>query len=193
MAGQPLQFDPGSKTAYSNFGYCVLGRVIEKASGKPYVRYVREDLLAPLGVKSVELGRSLPKDRNPREPVYLDPGSGRNVVEPESKVQVPAPDGTFYLEAMDSLGGLIASAPDLVRFLQAYWVDGEPRRPGETYSYTFFGSLPGTKAVVIQRPDGVNIAALFNQRVDPSGLSYDDIRDVLNRAADGIKKWPGAK
>ena len=31
--GQPFEFDPGTRYAYSNFGYCVLGRVIEKVTG----------------------------------------------------------------------------------------------------------------------------------------------------------------
>ena len=65
---------------------------------------------------------------------------------------------------MDSHGGLIASAPDMVKFLQAYWMDGSERKPGQTASYVFFGSLPGSHTCIIQRPDGVNIAALFNQR-----------------------------
>ena len=33
MAGQPLQFEPGTDRAYSNFGYCLLGRVIERVTG----------------------------------------------------------------------------------------------------------------------------------------------------------------
>ncbi|HXO20807.1 MAG TPA: serine hydrolase domain-containing protein [Thermoanaerobaculia bacterium] len=33
MLDQPLQFTPGTAYAYSNFGYCVLGRVIEKVTG----------------------------------------------------------------------------------------------------------------------------------------------------------------
>jgi CubicO group peptidase (beta-lactamase class C family) len=33
MLGKPLDFDPGAKYVYSNFGYCVLGRVIEKVTG----------------------------------------------------------------------------------------------------------------------------------------------------------------
>jgi CubicO group peptidase (beta-lactamase class C family) len=193
MAGQPLQFAPGAKSVYSNFGYCVLGRVIEKVTGKSYIEYVRGEVLRPLGVTSIELGRTLPRDRNPREPVYLDPDSGRNVMQPDSKVPVPDPDGTFYLEAMDAHGGLIGASPDLVRFLQAYWLDGRPRKAGESATYTFFGSLPGTWTVVMQREDGVNIAALFNQRTDPSGLPYEAIEKILNKAADGIHTWPAPR
>lgn len=185
MIGQPLQFDPGSKEKYSNFGYCVLGRVIEKVTGKPYMQYVRENLLIPLRITSVELGRSLPADRNPREPVYVDPGEGKNVIQPQSTALVPAPDGTFYLEAMDAHGGLIGSAPDLIRFLEAYWISGEPRR-GNGQDATFFGSLPGTWTMVMQRPNGVNVVALFNQRTDPSGRDYSQIQSLLRSAADGL-------
>jgi N-acyl-D-amino-acid deacylase len=185
MIGQPLQFDPGAKEKYSNFGYCVLGRVIEKVTGKPYVRYVREDVLAPLGISSVQLGRSLPADRNAQEPVYVDPGKGKDVVRPQSPDPVPDPDGTFYLEAMDAHGGLIGSAPDLIRFLEAYWINGEPRRdPGQDWA--FFGSLPGTWTMVLQRPNGVNVVTLFNQRTDSSGRDYNEIQMLMRTAADGL-------
>jgi CubicO group peptidase (beta-lactamase class C family) len=185
MLGQPLQFAPGSHTSYSNFGYCVLGRVIEKVTGRSYVAHIRTHLLAPLKIESIELARSLPKDRNPREPVYLDPGKGRNVIHPRSKELVPNPDGTFYVEAMDSHGGLIGSAPDLIRFLDAYWATGE-RREGGSGTYEFFGSLPGTWTMMQQRPNGVNVVALFNQRTDPSGLSYEKLAEVTANLADRL-------
>lgn len=183
MLGRRLDFAPGSKTAYSNFGYCLLGRVIEKASGKSYGDYVREQVMAPIGVKNVFVGRSLPGDRHPGEPVYLHPGLVRNVFDPAGE-KVRDPDGGFCLEAMDAHGGLIMSAPDLVRFLEKHWIDGQPRKAGESKGFSFFGSLPGTWTMALQRADGVNIAALFNQRTDPSGLGYEPIRDVMNRAAD---------
>src|SRR5439155_25638276 len=41
MEGRPLDFDPGTRYAYSPFGYCVLGRVIERATKQPYEKYVR--------------------------------------------------------------------------------------------------------------------------------------------------------
>ena len=48
MMGKSLDFDPGTAHAYSNFGYCILGRVIEKVSGKKYGRFVLNDVLEPL-------------------------------------------------------------------------------------------------------------------------------------------------
>ncbi len=59
VMGRPLDFDPGAKEAYSNFGYCVLGRVIEKVSGLSYADYVRKEILAPLGIARMRQGRSL--------------------------------------------------------------------------------------------------------------------------------------
>jgi hypothetical protein len=142
----------------------------------------------------VELARSLPTNRKISEPYYSDPDVGRNIVDPQSTEFEFAPDGTFHLEAMDSHGGLIASALDLARFFQAYQPNGQPRPPYSKGSPVVSnGSLPGTYAVVVQRPDGVTMVALFNQRTDPSGLRYDRVVDVLNRAADSIRSWPDRK
>jgi CubicO group peptidase (beta-lactamase class C family) len=41
---KPLLFDPGSSTAYSNIGYYLLGRIIEKVSGESYSEYLKEHL-----------------------------------------------------------------------------------------------------------------------------------------------------
>ena len=72
MLSEPLDFDPGEGYAYSNFGYCVLGRVIEAVTGQPYEEAVRERVLAPLGIKGMRIGRSLPEDRALDEVAYHD-------------------------------------------------------------------------------------------------------------------------
>ncbi len=46
-----LQFTPGSKSAYSNSGYLLLGHVIERVSGKPYDAYLQANLFRPLGLE----------------------------------------------------------------------------------------------------------------------------------------------
>src|SRR2546423_12455734 len=44
---EPLQFQPGSRNAYSNAGYVVLGLLIERLSGQDYYSYVRDHIFAP--------------------------------------------------------------------------------------------------------------------------------------------------
>ena len=63
MLGQPLSFDPGTRYAYSNFGYSVLGRIIERVTGMSYDQYVKEAVLAPAGVSRMRLGRTLYANR----------------------------------------------------------------------------------------------------------------------------------
>jgi N-acyl-D-amino-acid deacylase len=124
MWKRPLDFDPGARSAYSNFGYCVLGRLIEKVSGRSYEEYVRDEVLAPLGIRGMRIGRTLESDRARGEVRYYVAGkhakTGRGVVGPKLGQDVPRPYGGWYLEAMDAHGGWIASAPDLVRFASAF-------------------------------------------------------------------------
>jgi D-alanyl-D-alanine carboxypeptidase len=51
FAAEPLLFEPGTDTRYSNGGYVVLGLVIEKASGMSYFDYVRENVYKPAGME----------------------------------------------------------------------------------------------------------------------------------------------
>jgi N-acyl-D-amino-acid deacylase len=117
MLGQPLDFEPGARYAYSNFGYCLLGRVIEKLGGRPYGQFVSEEVLAPMGIRRMRLAASLESGRAEGEVRYYTPDNREGPsVFPGLPAKVPEPYGTFYLEAMDSHGGWLASAPDLARF-----------------------------------------------------------------------------
>lgn len=49
---RPLLFTPGSKWDYSNYGFILLGAVIEKVSGQSYYDYVRQHIYAPAGMMS---------------------------------------------------------------------------------------------------------------------------------------------
>jgi len=54
-ANARLRSPPGQRYLYSNLGYWLLGKVIERAAGVAYVRYVEDTVLAPLGVPRGEL------------------------------------------------------------------------------------------------------------------------------------------
>lgn len=49
---RPLAFTPGSKFDYSNYGFILLGVVIERVSGQSYYDYVREHIFVPAGMTS---------------------------------------------------------------------------------------------------------------------------------------------
>lgn len=120
MLGQPLDFDPGTRYAYSNFGYCVLGRIIEKLTGQSYEKFVQESVLAPAGIRHMKIGATLDGRQAEHEVrYYMADNSEGNSVFPGTVGKVPWPYGGFNLEAMDAHGGWIASAVDLARFAAA--------------------------------------------------------------------------
>ena len=120
MTHHKLDFDPGERYAYSNFGYCILGRVVERVSGQSYDRFVQKHVFDPIGIKHTQLGHTLMAAKN--ETHYFDDKgrTGNAVMGPNLGKPVPRPYGAWYLEAMDAHGGWISSAPDLVRFGSAF-------------------------------------------------------------------------
>ncbi len=176
MMARPLQFAPGERYAYSNFGYCVLGRVLEKAMNKTWFECVQESICQPLRITDIKLGHSASSQRDLREVWY------------------PVADNAFSLEIMDAHGGLIASCPALCRFLDAYWMNGDPRLPDQWGDWTFFGSLPGTTALVRQRRDGYNVAVLVNVRRDRTmNQDNETLLRSVDLAIESIKKYGAPK
>ena len=134
MKGMPLDFNPGEKHVYSNFGYAVLGRVVERLSGMPYEEYVRARVLQPVGANRTRLGRTRMRDALAGEVRYYLPGEpGLGLTAPlvpsvfPGEGTAPINYGGFYVEAMDSHGGWVSSSVDLLRFLAG--VDGRADRP----------------------------------------------------------------
>jgi N-acyl-D-amino-acid deacylase len=120
MRGQPLDFEPGERYAYSNYGYCLLGRVIEAVTNEDYEGYVKTQVLAPLGIHAMRVGKTRIDERSAGEVRYYDPGKGSSVFAADLNKQVPQPYGAWHLEAMDAHGGWLASAVDLARFACAF-------------------------------------------------------------------------
>jgi CubicO group peptidase (beta-lactamase class C family) len=67
---RPLDHPPGENYAYSNFGYCVLGRVIEKITGRPYADYVRTAVFERCGITDMTIAGNTLQQRHPREVKY---------------------------------------------------------------------------------------------------------------------------
>jgi CubicO group peptidase (beta-lactamase class C family) len=131
MKGMPFDFNPGEKHVYSNFGYTILGRVIERLSGMPYEDYVRARVLLPVGAKRTRSGKTRMSDALADEVKYYMPGMGLNAVMVPSvfpgEGAVPLNYGGYYLEAKDAEGGWVSSTIDLLRFVNG--VDGRASPP----------------------------------------------------------------
>jgi N-acyl-D-amino-acid deacylase len=171
MLGQPLDFDPGTRYAYSNFGYCVLGRVIEKITGQTYEKYVQEKILAPAGIKRMRIGASLDGKQAKGEVRYYTPNDEEgNSVFPGTAGKVPWPYGGFHLEAMDAHGGWIASAVDLARFAAAL---DDPKRSPLLKPDTLETMYAAPPAPVSRRADGTLNATWYGcgWNVRPIGKS----------------------
>lgn len=147
MVCRGLQYPPGTDQVYENVNYAVLGRVIEAVSERSYEDYVRDSVWASIGVAAPRIGRSLRSGRFPGEVVYVAQGDDRRRVPAAvGEGRVPLQYGGFDLKAMDSHGGWVASALDLVRLMAG--VDG---RPGvadilEPTSIERMGANPGPPA-----------------------------------------------
>lgn len=55
LARRPLDFTPGSRFAYTNSAYPLIGKIVEQVSGVPYERFVRERIFTPAGMTETRL------------------------------------------------------------------------------------------------------------------------------------------
>ena len=115
IAETPLAYQPGTTWEYS-LAVDVLGRVVEKASGKRLSEFLDERLFKPL--KMTDTGLSVPADRMVRlsQPFAVDPASGA----PNKLIDVSKPPKN------DSGGaGAVSTAADYLRFSQMLLNGGE--------------------------------------------------------------------
>lgn len=100
---------------YYNTGYDILGMVVEAVDGRPYAEYVREEILAPLGMDRSTFHRE-PFETDEDTMTGYRPGNGDEPPEP-----TPFP----FEEFIHPAGGLVSSVRELSRFLRAMMTDGK--------------------------------------------------------------------
>jgi CubicO group peptidase (beta-lactamase class C family) len=197
LQNQPLQNEPGTHYAYSNFGYCILGRVIEKVGGQTYAEFVEQSVLAKCDVTDMRIAGNTLLDTAPGEVEYY----GQNGESPYD----------MNVRRMDSHGGWIATPSDLVNF--AMRVDGfsyaanilEPATietmtaatsANANYAKGWMvntlgnwwhsGSLPGTISIMVRTSSGLCWAAVTNTRTGGMDLALDK---MLWDMAEAVPEW----
>jgi CubicO group peptidase (beta-lactamase class C family) len=100
-----FDFAPGSAFGYSNGGYYLLGRRIERASGTEYARFLSEAIFEPLPLRSTRYYSNVDVIAG-RVPGYLD----------DDTVVIRNPYSSLPGSILYAAGGLLSSVDDLARF-----------------------------------------------------------------------------
>jgi len=182
----PLTTAPGKTSYYSNFGYCILGRVIEKITGQKYEDYVKDQILKPCGISNMKIGGNTLAQRLPKEVKYY-----QSEYNPYS----------MNVSRMDAHGGWVASATDLAKLM--VHIDRNSAKPdiikpellNKAYfgyqNWVFNGSLPGTSSTLSRLDDHFSFVLLANTRTEND---YGDILKVFYETMKAeifaVTKWP---
>ncbi|KAA6462983.1 beta-lactamase family protein [Acidobacteria bacterium AB60] len=192
FGSRPGRFKPGTRFEYSNYGYILLGRVVEVVSAQTYDQYVRDHILniagmrhtgpIPDGHRSVAIGYS--RTRNGLQPT-------------EDMFHLPASSG----------GGWYSDAHDLYRFAAALrsgtllspsllnqaltWTSIHPAYglgffllPGLGYGHS--GSSPGCSTELHILPDQYVVIVLANRDPPMATDMNDVIAAILPRGANRV-------
>ena len=98
-AAHPLEFPPGTSGSYSNVGYEVLARVVERVTGKPLAEAMASNVFGPAGMSDTKLLGS---------PSVLGYYDSKAVTDP-------------YLRFFPAAGGVVSTVADIDRFYTALW------------------------------------------------------------------------
>ncbi|MDX1935776.1 MAG: serine hydrolase domain-containing protein, partial [Flavihumibacter sp.] len=179
---RPNSSVPGSLYDYSNVNFCIAGRIIEKNSGKSYINYIKEDIMAAVGGTQTDMSGKTSADKKTNEVSYYGQGNDANYTY------------NIAFPRRDADGGLITTATELLKLVTA--IDGFSTRPDILNSANLtalttpsgvyngyacgigiwnaenvwfnYGSLPGTRAAFMRHTNGMCVALLLNSRVDPT-------------------------
>lgn len=210
-----LHFTPGSRGGYSNLGYVMLEKVVEKASGENYEDYVKGHILNPVGIFDMHLGKSLEKDHYANEVKYYEQsnaikisafdGSGRTVFRS---------NGGNNIEALGGAGGWIASSAELMKFLLA--IDGDDAHPDilsaksiaymttpnkkgyspigwkgtRTNTWWRTGTLAGSSALMKHQVGGYSFVIVTNSSTWRGSDFTKDLSLLMRRVLRSVKEWP---
>jgi D-alanyl-D-alanine carboxypeptidase len=156
----PLEYEPGTREEYSNYGYTVLGAIIERITGLGYPEYVEDNVFDPAGMHSTGFFETDGVEPNVAVGyTYMD-GMGR----PTETLRK-----NIYLEPVKGgpWGKSYSTARDLFRFFEAMFSGG---LLGDDYNWlldgwngqtALAGGGPGLSAILLIE-DGIGVIVLAN-------------------------------
>ncbi|MFO7656137.1 MAG: serine hydrolase domain-containing protein [Bacteroidales bacterium] len=213
---EKLTFTPGSTYNYSNFGYAVLGKVIEKVTGMDYEGYIQFAILHPLGIYDMHIGSSFYDDKLPHEVKYYELENTPDCYAYDGSGElVPVPYGGNNIELLGAAGGWIASAPELLKLIIS--IDGFESKAdilsertinmmtqtekvrGNTLGWrgtdgygTWWrtGTLAGTSALVMRHKNDISWVVLLNTTTKNKSKIHNEISRTMFKALRSVENWP---
>lgn len=213
---EKLRNTPGKRYSYSNFGYAVLGRIIEKISNTKYEDYVIMNILRPAGIYDMHIGRNLYSEKFSNEVKYFEPeGTPFTLASDGTEDMVPTSYGGNDLNLLGAAGGWVASAPELVKLLT--YIDGfdlqkdllkketilmmtDPKIAGSgLYGWrgvdkhgTWWrtGTLSGTTALIMRQENHVNWVVLLNTSAIKRNRLHSRLSYTMFSSVYRTKNWP---
>jgi CubicO group peptidase (beta-lactamase class C family) len=210
-----LPYTPGTHYNYSNFGYCLLGRIIEEKTDQDYEAWIQKNILKPNGITHMQIAGNFENDRLKNEVKYYDysPDNKQLSFTGSGKL-VDKPYGADDIEMLGPAGGWLSNAVDMMRLL--VMVDGYSKRykdilskdtmnkmingvggikqplgwrsvSGEHWWRT--GTLSGTSALLTRDLNGISWVVISNT-TPRRGSFWNTSRWALREAFKEIKNWP---
>ena len=191
FASGDLEFEPGTKWAYNNSGYFLLGAIVERVTGKPYEQALKERILDPVGMKDTGYDH--------HETILAKRASGYEK-RPGGYVNAPYLDMSLPYAA----GSLYSTVGDLYLWDQALYTDKllSPQlkelmfKPGlSDYAYGWVvqkaplgaqgepvtiiqhgGGINGFNTVITRLPESKNLIVLLN---NTGGTKLEDMSQKI--------------
>lgn len=122
-AESKLRTLPGSSTSYSNLGYLILSKIVEKSSGQEYETFVKNEILIPAGCFDMYIGANRSSNRRKNEVKYYEVHDAEPIeaYDGSGKLLMKS-NGGNDVAGLYGAGGWIASPVELIRFIAS--VDG---------------------------------------------------------------------
>ncbi len=213
---KPLDYEPGKKYSYSNLGFIILGQIVEEVTGLSYEDYVRFEILEPLGIYDMHIGKNFYEERYKNEVKYYETGnSGPVYAFDGSGNVVPQAYGGNNIQLLGPAGGWVASAVELMKLMVA--VDGFPEQPdllkretidimtdrningnsligwkGSDGSGNWWrtGTLSGTAALILRQHNNINWIVLLNTTTKRRDRIHSEISRLMFESVHTIDEWP---
>ena len=215
LENRSLDFMPGTISSYSNFGYAVLGEVIKEKTGYSYEQYITSEILYPLGINDMHMGRSKMEEKYGNEVKYYSNSRFKRSYSSfsEGKI-VPRQYGGNNFDVMSAAGAWLASPAELLKL--AVRIDGFEGKKDILSSESInkmtkhtneinpmgwvstdnqgnwkrSGSLTGSSALLKRQKDGITWVILLNTSNSKGHEFTDNLDTLMTQVINNVNKWP---